>query len=83
MEGADFSSSRKSWHTYSIQVAHQRGVLGGLPGELLFGLAATGFDASTCRNEKCTRRAYNGKNSCWIFRGFSASALRIEREGDG
>jgi hypothetical protein len=23
MEGADFSSSRKSWHTYSIQVAHQ------------------------------------------------------------
>jgi hypothetical protein len=49
----------------------------------LLGRTAAGLDASTNRDEKCTCGADDSKNGCWIFWGVHATALSIQREGDG
>jgi len=49
----------------------------------LLGRTAATLDASASGDEKCTCGANDGKNGCWIFRGVDATALSIQREGDG
>jgi len=49
----------------------------------LLGRTAASLDASTNRYEKCTCGADDSKNGCWIFWGVHATALSIQREGDG
>jgi hypothetical protein len=49
----------------------------------LLGRTAASLDASTNGDEKCTCGADDSENGCWIFWGVYATALSIEREGDG
>jgi hypothetical protein len=48
----------------------------------LFG-GASGFDAGACGGKKCSCGADYGEDCGWILRGVIASALCVQRKGDG
>jgi hypothetical protein len=42
-----------------------------------------GFNAGARRSKECSCGADYGEDSGWIFRGFIASTLCVQRKGDG